>query len=160
MRLIDRPEIVIRPAQSTDLPAILHLLAENKLPPDGLAAHLGTALVAYQADQCVGSSALELYGNAALLRSVAVTPRLQRHGLGQRLVGGALMLARKQAVAEVYLLTETASDFFHRLGFSASSREEVPIAVQQSVEFTSACPQSALVMSYRLFAEKSGIQYR
>src|SRR5579859_3752098 len=147
MQVFDQSKVMIRSAQLSDLSAILELLAKIKLPPDGLAAHLQTTLVAYQAEQCVASSALEIYGDAALLRSVAVTPWLQRHGLGRRLVEAALALARKHGVSEVFLLTESASDFFLQLGFIASSRGEVPIAVQQSVEFTTACPQSALVMS-------------
>ena len=42
----------------------------------------------------------------------------------------------------VYLLTETASGFFPRFGFHPTHRAAVDLAVQQSVEFTSACPAS------------------
>src|SRR5271157_2105652 len=92
--LLATAAILIRPATDTDLPAILELLAINHLPADGLAAHIHTAFIAHQAGQCVGSGALEIYGQAALLRSVAVAPALQRQGLGQRLIDAALLLAR------------------------------------------------------------------
>jgi len=98
----------------------------------------------------VGSAALELYGSAALLRSVSVSPALQRKGLGQRLTIAALALARERGVSQVFLLTETAREFFPRFGFRTVERADVPPAVKQSVEFTTACPDSALVMAVAL----------
>jgi amino-acid N-acetyltransferase len=138
--------ITIEPAQADDLPAILDLLEASGLPQDGLEAHLATTLVARQHGQVVGSAALEHYGSAALLRSVAVATTLRGQGVGQQLTLAALRLARQLGVVEVYLLTETASDFFPRFGFRPISRAQVAPAVQQSVEFTGACPQSAQVM--------------
>ena len=46
----------------------------------------------------------------------------------------------------VYLLTETANGFFPRFGFHPTQRAAVDSAVQQLVEFTSACPASAHVL--------------
>ena len=46
----------------------------------------------------------------------------------------------------VYLLTETAAEFFPRFGFRPIARDTVDPAVRASVEFTSACPDTALVM--------------
>jgi amino-acid N-acetyltransferase len=98
----------------------------------------------------VGSAALELYGNAALLRSVAVDQNLRGQGLGQQLTRAALDLAGQHGVETVYLLTETATDFFPRFGFQPIARSAVAPAVQQSVEFTSACPASAAVLALDL----------
>jgi amino-acid N-acetyltransferase len=50
----------------------------------------------------------------------------------------------------VFLLTTTAEKFFPRFGFEQIAREDVPPSVQASVEFTSACPTSAIVMRKRL----------
>jgi len=141
---------VIRRAEAKDLPAVLALLERSGLPQDGLAGHFATALVAQQGGSAVGSAALELYGSAALLRSVAVDASLRGRGLGRRLTQAALDLARRRGVSEVYLLTETASEFFPRFGFHSIDRAQVPDAVKQSVEFTSACPDSALVMKLTL----------
>ena len=44
------------------------------------------------------------------------------------------------------LLTTTAEGWFPRLGFVRVDRARVPAAVQLSVEFTAACPASAVVM--------------
>ena len=94
----------------------------------------------------MGSAALEVYGGAALLRSVAVEPAHRGCGLGIALTRAALDLAREQGVREVYLLTETAADFFARLGFSRIPRAQAEPAVGRSLEFTTVCPASAVCM--------------
>lgn len=136
----------IRAATAADFPAILDLLARNKLPPDGLEPHLATTLAAREGDRLVGCAALELYDGAALLRSVAVEAERRGEGLGQQLTRAALDLARARGARTVYLLTETAEAFFPKLGFRRVTRDEVEPAVKQSVEFTTACPASAVVM--------------
>jgi N-acetylglutamate synthase-like GNAT family acetyltransferase len=68
--------ITIAAARNSDLPAVLALLERSGLPQEGLADHLATTIVARSGDAVVGSAALELYGGAALLRSVAVDSSL------------------------------------------------------------------------------------
>lgn len=125
---------------------MLELLERSRLPGAGLAEHAANLLVAVEAERLVGSAALELYGDAALLRSVAVEPALRRRGLGVALTRAALDLAREHGVRAVYLLTETAVDFFGRLGFVRIPRLQAEPAVGRSVEFTTACPASATCM--------------
>jgi amino-acid N-acetyltransferase len=137
---------VITSADPADLPAILSVLAANKLPRAGIEEHVATTLVAREDAEVVGTAALELYGSAALLRSVAVTTRLRGRGLGQALTRAALDLARGRGVHTVYLLTETAGDFFPKFGFQTITRGEVDSGVLGSPEFTTACPKTALVM--------------
>lgn len=143
--------ITIEPAAEADLPAILSLLERSGLPQDGLSNHLATTLVARTGQTIVGSAALELYNPvAALLRSVAVDQPFRGRGLGQQLTEAALDLARQHGVDQIYLLTETASDFFPRFGFRPIDRAEVAPEVQQSVEFASVCPASAVAMRVSL----------
>lgn len=139
-------DVFIGLARRDELPRILELLEEDGLPPDGLGDHLSTTLVARREGRVVGSAALELYGPAALLRSVVVGRDLRSTGLGRRLTGAALELSRALDVEDTYLLTETADLFFPRFGFRPIPRSEVPRTVQRSVEFTSACPASARAM--------------
>ena len=129
---------------------MLSLLEDNGLPPDGLEDHLATTLVAREAGRVVGSAAVELYGHHALLRSVAVAEGHRDGGLGRRLAGKALGLARERGASAAYLLTETADRYFERLGLSPVERSEVPEAVRGSVEFVSACPESARAMATEL----------
>jgi arsenate reductase len=93
---------------------------------------------------------LELYADGALLRSVAVDPARQGRRLGHQLTEAALRLAQSHGADRVFLLTTTAERFFPKFGFEAIARAEVPASVQASVEFQSACPESAIVMRKRL----------
>jgi len=136
----------IRPATSDDLPDILALLERSKLPVDGLAEHLAAALVARTADGIAGCAAVEIYGTAGLLRSVAVDPGRRGAGLGHRLTAAALDLALARGVRSVYLLTTTAGDFFPRFGFTRIDRKEMDAALEQSAELRGACPASAVAM--------------
>ncbi len=146
----------ITAAAEVDWPSIANLLARSKLPVQGLSPHLGSALVARERERIIGCAALELYGDDALLRSVAVEPSSKGSGVGTALTVGALELARRRHVRRVYLLTETAGGFFPRFGFVPVQRADVPEAVSQSVEFTQLCPQSATVMLLELRAEGAG----
>lgn len=150
----------IRPLHESELPQVLALLDAHGLPQEGLAQHLATTLVATAApgdgtgvageNEIVGSAALECYGPAGLLRSVAVAHPWQGQGIGSALVDRALALARELGVAELYLLTETAAPYFTRRGFVPIERSEVHPAVTRSAEFTGACPQSAQAMRLAL----------
>ncbi len=133
-----------------EFPAFLALLEGAGLPPDGVREHLETALVARDSGRVVGSAVIELYGDAALLRSVAVDQTLRGKGLGIRLTEAALDLARARGARRAFLLTETAGWFFPRFGFHVIRRDEVPERVRGSVEFTTACPDTALVMEAAL----------
>jgi len=136
----------IVPADPAHWEAIAGLVTASGLPLDGLEPHLGSAIVAREPGGIVGCAALELYGHDALLRSVAVAPQRRGAGVGLALTAAAIELARRRGVTAVWLLTETASDFFPRFGFERSTRHAVPAAVRQSVEFTTLCPESATVM--------------
>jgi amino-acid N-acetyltransferase len=136
----------IERAQPGDLQDVLQLLEEAKLPLDG-ALGLGDAMVVARAnEQVIGAAGLEFYAGGALLRSVVVAHAAQRQGIGQRLTEAALAFANERGASTVFLLTTTAEGFFPRFGFERISRDEVPLSVRASVEFTSACPASAVVM--------------
>jgi amino-acid N-acetyltransferase len=136
----------IEPARSTDVPAILALLEQHRLPAADLESHLETALVAREHGHVIGCAAIEPYGAAGLLRSVAVDGARRGTGIGARLTQAALELARARGITTLYLLTETAADFFPRFGFRPIAREAVAATVRHSVEFTGACPDSAVAM--------------
>lgn len=141
---------LVRPARQGDLPDLLDLLKTSKLPTDGLADHLATTLVAQAEGTLVGCAAVEIYGTAGLLRSVAVDPARRGTGLGHRLTEAALELALARGVRSVYLLTTTAGDFFPRFGFKKIDRKEMDPALEPSAELRGACPASALAMRAEL----------
>ena len=139
-------DILVRPAENKDLVSASLLLERSGLSPDGLKEHVETMLVAVYEDVIVGTAALEMYGKAALLRSVSVDVAARKIGLGIQLTIEILKLAKISGVRRVFLLTETASDFFPRFGFHLVSRGDVPAHVKSSIEFTSLCPDSAHTM--------------
>lgn len=142
--------IEITSLEPAELTALIDLLRGCGLPVEGVEEHVASALAARRAGRLVGSAVLELYGTDALLRSVAVERELRGQGLGARLTEAALSLARERGVRRVFLLTETAAQFFPRFGFKPVERTGIPEAVRQSVEFRSACPASALAMEASL----------
>ena len=136
----------IGPATTEELPQVFALLAAHGLPSQGLEAVVDTLLVSRSRGQVIGCAALEVYGDAALLRSVAVDPGWQGRGLGKELVERAISTARLRHVTHVYLLTFSAAGYFERLGFTACERSEVPSAIQNSLEFTTLCPVTTPAM--------------
>lgn len=136
----------IEAARSSDLASVLALLDTVGLPQEGFAEVLPATIVAREASRVIGCAALEIYGAVALLRSVAVDPAYRSRGLGQQLVKARLEEARQHGIQHIYLLTETAQDYFLRFGFRLIERSAVSAAIRASVEWTSACPASAQAM--------------
>ncbi len=145
-------ELPIENAEHLDFPAITALLQGTDLPPDGIEHHLDDFLVVRSSeamagpDILVGCVGLETYGKSGLLRSLAVHPSFQGTGLGTRLISGITQTARNKGIARLYLLTNTAENFFRKLGFRFVSRDEVPEEVRQSIEFTTLCKESPSMM--------------
>jgi amino-acid N-acetyltransferase len=143
-------DVSIGPARAALLADALDLLAEAELPLEGVAERFSEFLVAQAGGRLVGVVGLEVYGASALLRSLAVRADQRGRGLGQALTRAALRQAQARGVRRIYLLTETAAPFFERFGFGVIRREAADPAVQESVEFRSACPQSATCMALQL----------
>jgi N-acetylglutamate synthase-like GNAT family acetyltransferase len=141
---------VAEPARAADLPRLLRLLESNELPTIGFSDCVANCLVVRDGVRPVGAVALELYGRSALLRSLVVDEPYRGRGLGQLLTGAILQRAREHGVRTLYLLTETAEPFFTRIGFVPLRREAVAAAVRDSVEFTAACPATAVAMRLEL----------
>ena len=142
--------VIVRAASAVDAPAVLALLERSALPTDGVADHLGDFLVAERDGRIAGVAGLERYGDAALLRSVAVSEVARGEGVGGLLTARAVESAAAGGARSVYLLTTTAESYFPRHGFRPTERASVPARVRESVEFTTACPATAAVMVLNL----------
>ena len=139
-------EANVRPARSTDLPGIERLLTASELPLAGVAETLPGFVVAESDGTIVGTAALEVCCDNALLRSVAVAPGWRSRGLGRALVNRVIAEAEARGIRALYLLTMTAEQYFPSFGFQPVTRDRVPTDVQATEEFRSACPASAVVM--------------
>ena len=137
----------VREAATTDLDHIQDLLASNKL------AALSDAPISFVVAEAngtlVGAAGLEIYGSVGLLRSVVVTEEWRGHRLGKQLAENRLRFARERGLQAVYLLTDTAVDYWSRFGFTAISRDQAPDAIRTSHEFAHACPSSSTLMRYQ-----------
>ncbi|MHA2141613.1 MAG: arsenic resistance N-acetyltransferase ArsN2 [Candidatus Thorarchaeota archaeon] len=141
----------IERAKPSELSSILSLLIEVDLPGEGVKDHISNFLTLKSSEidsdlapwGCVG---LEIYGNSALLRSMAIAPKFQGKGLGTVLTEAIIEDARKRDIRTLFLLTETAEDFFKRFGFRVVGRELVPEDVKQSIEFTKLCLEAPSMM--------------
>ncbi len=141
----------IERASASDIPAIEALLAAAGLPLDGAAQAFGLGVVARSvapgsAASVVAAAAVERYGASGLLRSVVVAPEVRGTGLGREIVAAAERLARDEGMGELYLLTETAVDWFPRLGYEVVDRAVASAAVGASIEFTTVCRDTGVPM--------------
>jgi N-acetylglutamate synthase-like GNAT family acetyltransferase len=136
----------LRPARASDLPSIERLLTTSQLPLAGVADSLPGFVVAESDGAIVGTAALEVCCDNALLRSVAVAPEWRSRGLGRALVSRVIADAEARGLHALYLLTTTAEHYFPSFGFQEVARSDVPGDVQGTEEFRSACPASAVVM--------------
>jgi len=136
----------IRPATDSDLEHVEALLRDARLPLEGARDAFRVGFVADEHEAIVGAVALEMYPDSALLRSLVVHQTAQGKGLGGRLTQAAIEEAQRRGVYAIYLLTTTAEQFFPRFGFVAVDRQSMPLSIQGSIEFQSACPASAVAM--------------
>jgi N-acetylglutamate synthase-like GNAT family acetyltransferase len=75
-----------------------------------------------------------------------VAPERRGTGLGRALVAEAESLASGAGIHDLYLLTETAIDWFPRLGYEVVDRAVASAAVGESVEFTTVCRDTGVPM--------------
>lgn len=125
---------------------IIALLSAEKLPTSDLPAMLKNFFVMVENDELIGVIGLETYDKFGLLRSLAVRSDCRNRLIAGKLVEQIENLAAAEGLKAIFLLTETAPDYFSRKGYHIITRTEIPAEVQQSSEFSHVCPQSAIAM--------------
>ena len=82
--------------------------------------------VCYNNDTLVGTAALHiLWDDLAEIRSVSVSNKYQRQGIGRKLIRNCLNEAKKLGVNRVFALTYRP-DYFKELGFNDIDKNELP----------------------------------
>jgi amino-acid N-acetyltransferase len=140
----------LRVAGEEDLGVVRVLLEQAGLPTSDLATAKPQFTVLREKGRIVAAGALQPFGSAALLRSVVVAGDRRGGGLGRVIVHELEKIARKARVGRLFLLTQTAGEFFARQGYRVIERTDAPQDVQESEEFRSLCPASAACMMKRL----------
>jgi amino-acid N-acetyltransferase len=139
--------LALRPADLADLAACRGLVDACGLPLGGLEHGFPGGYVVVVADEIlVGCAGVELYGEAGLLRSVAVAPEIRGRGLGEQLTRDRIAYARAMRLGSLWLLTTTAPAYFSRSGFAPVDRTAAPESLRRSAEFADVCPASATCM--------------
>jgi UDP-N-acetylmuramate: L-alanyl-gamma-D-glutamyl-meso-diaminopimelate ligase len=137
-KLLDAIGDAMRPARRSDMAAVRTLLATAGLDdeparddqfPSFYLLHNETGLA--------GTVALEVMGDDAVLRALAVHTEARGAGYGWMLADMAVGQARWRGVRRIYLLTESASDFFAaKFGFRVVDRSTLSKQVAASETFT------------------------
>ena len=122
------------------------LLKSSSLPADDLNFKKDLLVGYYEDGAMVGTGALEVYGDYALLRSLSVKLGTRGKALGTAITEHLIAEAKKRKLKGIYLLTEKAHGFFQRKGFQDVARDKVPDALQASSEFSHVCSDTAAAM--------------
>jgi amino-acid N-acetyltransferase len=81
------------------------------------------------------------------LRSLAVAEESRGKGCGKSLLETAERYAQSKGRKSLYVITDTASGFFARMGYLEVERINVPDIIRNTPEFTHLYPDNAVVMS-------------
>lgn len=138
--------ISYRLASAGDRQAVRALLDAERLPSSDLEMSGVVLIAARMQDRLVGCVGIEPHGDAGMIRSLAVAPEFTGRGIARALVSYAEALASKGGLQCLYLLTESAAEFWGRIGYVEVPRTEPPPAVRASAEFASLCSPSATCM--------------
>ncbi len=91
-----------------------------------------------------------MYGDHALLRSLAVSVDSRSDGIGARLVSEQERDLSDVGVIAVYLLTGTAEGYFKAHGYKSINRKDAPTSIRKTKQFSGVCPGSAVLMCKEL----------
>lgn len=139
-------QIFIQEANGSFKNAVISLLQSEGLPTGDLDPNLRHFYLALDQNVLVGVAAIEYYAGCALLRSLAVVPQYRNHKIAGLLILRSENEAKANGIEELYLLTETAAEYFEKNGYSRIERTEVPETIKLSSQFSQLCPISAVVM--------------
>jgi amino-acid N-acetyltransferase len=139
----------IYPVTQNDFSKAINLLKKNDLPTIDITDKTNL-FVMLEENEVVAVVGLEAHDHDGLLRSLCVSEAKRNTGLGAELVEFIEKYAPTQNVHCLFLLTTTASDFFSKRGYEEINRNKVPQPIQETSEFSSICPSTAIVMRKRL----------
>jgi N-acetylglutamate synthase-like GNAT family acetyltransferase len=135
-KLLDAIGDAIRPAHRADFEPIKAMLTSIGLVEPARDEQMSNFFTLRNESGVIGLVALEVHGDDAILHSLAVDAEFRGGGYGWMLADVAVSQARWRGVRRIYLLTETASDFFAaKFGFRVVDRSTLSKAVANSETF-------------------------
>ncbi len=137
----------LKPIQDNDLPKVIELLNFWKLPSGDLRKSEVQLYVVKDERGLLGIGGLEIYGELALIRSIAVAEEFRGTGMGKTICDELEQIAAESGVKTLYLLTTTATHFFEHRGYEIVKREDFPDSIKRTSQFSELCPVSAVCMT-------------
>ncbi len=125
------------------------LLEANKLPVSDLYPGVKKFLLLSES-KVIGTGGLEIFSNIGLIRSVSVADAYKGKGYGKQISSMLESVAKQLNIQELFLLTDTAKDFFAKLDYQVIERNEVPPSIRETQQFSSICPSSATIMMKKI----------
>jgi amino-acid N-acetyltransferase len=131
--MTEATKCVVRPARVADAKAIMTLVNELAvqqvmLPrsPASVIENIRDFFLAEVDGQFAGCGALAVtWTDIAEVRSLAVCPGMQRHGIGRVLVDALVADARQLGIPRLFAFTYVP-DFFGKVGFTICQHEDLP----------------------------------
>jgi len=133
-----------RPTSPDEIPDLEKLLRSQKLCFNDINSEGVQLFSVLEQDKLIGYYGYELYGKDALFRSLVVLEGLRHKGYGTRCVHLAEKQMKHAGVKKMYLLTNTAANFFESLGFDSVDRQAVPSEISETSEFKTFCPDDSI----------------
>ncbi len=134
-------------ASRADEPWIRQLLKNCGLPQEDLSSeHFQHFLVYKEKGLILGVVGLEIFGEVALLRSLAVDERHRHRGIGSQMVAQIERYAQARQITKLYLLTTSAAEFFVKRNYQRIDRRLAPAKIRATREFQELCPESAVCL--------------
>jgi N-acetylglutamate synthase-like GNAT family acetyltransferase len=126
-------------------------LAVARLPVSDLDAD-GAQYFAFgqREDEALAFIGMITFGRDGLLRSLVVPEAQRGQSLGTYAVDAVAQFARRQGLHRLWLLTTNAERYFIRQGFRIVHRKDAPSAIAASRQFSSTCPDTAVLMCLTL----------
>lgn len=147
--------LVFEDASMLDVPVVEALLVKAKLSIVGVRRHIAHFRLGKHDGKIVAVGGLEIYGEHALLRSIAIDAEQRNKAYGKQIVREVCHSAQAAGIRDVYLKTVSAEPFFAGLGSQVIAYDQVPASLKKSSQFRGACPASATLM--RLSLPASGL---
>lgn len=155
----------LMPASDSDRPEIEALLTAATLPLDGLADAIENAVVCRVRGALAGVAMVEVWGDAGLLRSVAVAETFRGQHIGEALVADRVAWAQAQlgddnqpTLKNLCVLTTSAEDYFKARGFQTIPRDRLPPSLARSTQTNLSACSTAVAMRLPFMLDRAELR--
>jgi len=135
-----------RDASVKDIAEVEYLLKHYNLPVNDILEYIDNFVVSEQDNKIIAVGGYEIHEGISLIRSIAVAQEYRDRSIGVDIYHLLERKIKNNGINKAYLLTETATGYFKKLGFTIKERTSIPKAITQTKQFKELCPSTAIVM--------------